>query len=191
MKLRLGLGMATSLPSPGSWEIGVLHLDSGSGAIRRSKVLRLGVLGQRHKLGQTRNCRICCRSVVGVEEGEKEVVEGELDSYGLNENGRLSAYVNGNGNGSAVVNLADKARDDNGNANENGMPSVMEVVGEAQVTSYPKAEAKDGLLVSTRVEEKKRKTIDEIGQEEAWFKNAGENQPKVLSTLSTVSRNHN
>lgn len=183
--------MAISLLSPGTWEVGVLHLDSGSGAIRRSPVLRLGVLGQRKKQGQRRNSPICCRSVVGVEEGEKEVVEGKLDSYGLNGNGRLSAYVNGNGNGSVKANLADKGRDGNGNANENETPTVMEVVGEAQVTSYPKNEAKDGVLVSTKVEVKKKKTIDEIGQEEAWFKKEGENQPKVLNTLLTVGRNHN
>ncbi|KMZ66799.1 ABC-1 domain-containing protein [Zostera marina] len=190
--------MAISLLSPGTWEVGVLHLDSGSGAIRRSPVLRLGVLGQRKKQGQRRNSPICCRSVVGVEEGEKEVVEGKLDSYGLNGNGRLSAYVNGNGNGSVKANLADKDRDGNGNANENETPTVMEVVGEAQVTSYPKNEAKDGVLVSTKVEVKKKKTIDEIGQEEAWFKKEGENQPKVsvvpggrwnkFKTYSTIQR---
>ncbi|KAK1308148.1 putative aarF domain-containing protein kinase [Acorus calamus] len=110
-----------------------------------------------------------------------EVEEGRLREYGLNgngsvvlegSNGNVDLYLNGNGS------LA-KFGDENGNG---AVAAVVEAVVEAEA---PRSEAK-------------RMTIEEIGQEDVWFKKGGKEEPQVsvapggrwnrFKTYSTIQR---
>ncbi|KAM0056066.1 putative ABC-type Cd(2+) transporter [Helianthus debilis subsp. tardiflorus] len=112
---------------------------------------------------------------------EKE--DGEVDLGG---NGSYTTYVNGvgNGNGSVVVGEdASLAKYVNGNGNGNGNGRE---IGEVDV------EKKDETTT------KKKKTVEDIGQEEAWFKQSGKGKVEVsvapggrwnrFKTYSTIQR---
>lgn len=86
-------------------------------------------------------------------------------------NGSVGSYANGStkaesGNGSLVKYV-------NGNTNGNGSVAAktgVEVVKEDEVIS----------------EKKKKKTVEEIGQEDAWFKRKGQDQVEVHSDFCDI-----
>ncbi|KAK1277561.1 hypothetical protein QJS04_geneDACA020189 [Acorus gramineus] len=114
-----------------------------------------------------------------------EVDEGRLREYGLNgngsvvlegSNGSVDLYLNGKGAGNGSL---AKFVDGNGNG---AVAATVEAVVEAEV---PRLEAK-------------KMTIEEIGQEDVWFKKDGKEEPQVsvapggrwnrFKTYSTIQR---
>ncbi|XP_074308665.1 protein ACTIVITY OF BC1 COMPLEX KINASE 8, chloroplastic-like [Silene latifolia] len=114
------------------------------------------------------------------ERGGRAVVINGVDTVKLNGkgNGTFDAYLNGNGNGKASGN-GSLVNFDYGNGNGNGNGNVSSVKEKKKV----KTEAK---------------TVEEIGQEEAWFKQGGRDRLEVsvapggrwsrFKTYSTVQR---
>ncbi|KAF5765350.1 putative ABC-type Cd(2+) transporter [Helianthus annuus] len=145
--------------------------------IRLSRLSRLnvGTVGGRGRIMAGRS-----EEVILV---EKE--DGEVDLGG---NGSYTTYVNGvengNGNGSVVVGEDESlAKYVNGNGNGNGR--IGREIGEVDVEKKDETTAK-------------KKTVEDIGQEEAWFKRSGKGKVEVsvapggrwnrFKTYSTIQR---
>ncbi|KAL0432019.1 UNVERIFIED_CONTAM: hypothetical protein Sradi_0827900 [Sesamum radiatum] len=123
-----------------------------------------------HNLGRRSSIRILGTRIRAVQREESSTVLDERDrelvtklNGSVNGNGSVANYTNGsvkveNGNGSLV-----KYVNGNGNGNANGSVgsrSELEVVEVEEVISQ-------------------KKSIEEIGQEEAWFKKKGQDQVEV------------
>lgn len=106
------------------------------------------------------------------EEREVPVING-VDSLKLNGNGSVGSYLNGNGGvkGSGNGRLVKFVDGD----------SVVATNGVAGGVS----DAKVAAIVAEQTKAVKKKSVEDIGQEDAWFKQGGRDQLEVVHLCST------
>lgn len=128
------------------------------------------------KFARVSRIRALREDTVSTEERERPVINGVK--------GSIDKYLSSNGNGGASNGSLMKYV--NGNGNGNG---AVAGVAEAKVTVEDKVKMKA---------EEKKKTVEQIGQEDAWFKQGGRDQLEVsvapggrwnrFKTYSTIQR---
>lgn len=164
--------MATSSSSPSSsLLLPNINFNSRQSTITRSVSIP-GIFLPRNRLRYNHNLQLRTRLIraskddnVAVEDRENAVINGDYNG---------SARLNGNGSARKSVN-----GDYNGSARLNGNGSLVKYVNGSVTVETEEVSQK-------RKEEVRKKRVEDIGQEDAWFKQSQQKQVEVLNNIKVL-----
>lgn len=164
--------MATSSSSPSSsLLLPNINFNSRQSTITRSVSIP-GIFLPRNRLSYNHNLQLRTRLIraskddnVAVEDRENAVINGDYNG---------SARLNGNGSARKSVN-----GDYNGSARLNGNGSLVKYVNGSVTVETEEVSQK-------RKEEVRKKRVEDIGQEDAWFKQSQQKQVEVLNNIKVL-----